>query len=298
MTSMWDDLKIKIKTLNETIWENNATWPHVEQWLNNFKADAHEMPSERLHALFLLSQFMYFGSRQLRELIRRANADTTDRRLIGMRFVREVRATRFLGIGNPSESGTHLLYLFRQENSLPKNLFVNTHEIFTRSSAGDRTLRDSRIVRYVFLDDLCGSGTQAQQYSKDVLRDLKALDSTTRACYYALFATQEALATIRTTTLFDDVRCVVELDPSFKCFGAESRYFSAEMSEINKAFAEAVCLSYGLQLVPSHPLGFRDSQLMIGFHHNTPDNTLPLFWCDKPGARWRPIFKRYPKWEW
>jgi hypothetical protein len=311
---MWDELRAKIKTLNETVWEHRANWPAVERWLGNFSADQPGEKSERLHALFLLSQFMYFGSPELRQLlrslyrdvfaypilesIRRANADTTDRRLIGSKFSGEMRATRFLGIGNPSESGTHLLYSFRQENGLPKGLFINSHEIFLRGPNGERLLRDSRVTRYVFLDDICGSGQQAGQYSEDVLKELKALQPQARACYYVLFATSEALDAIRRNTYFDDVQAVFDLDPSFRCFAADSRYFVEPPPDIDKGFAEAMCNRYGRQLTPQNPLGYRNCQLLIGFHHNTPDNTLPIIWYERSGARWTPIFKRYPKIGW
>jgi len=61
-----------------------------------------------------------------------------------------------------------------------------------------------------------------------------------------------------------------------------------------------MCRQYGEKLVGGpHSLGFDDSQLLIGFHHNTPDNTLPIIWFDEPGqASWKPIFRRYPKLEW
>lgn len=311
---MWDELRAKIKTLNETVWEHRANWPAVERWLANFSRDQPGQKSERLHALFLLSQFMYFGSPELRHLlrslysdvfaypiiesIRRAHADTTDRRLIGSKFSSEVRATRFLGIGNPSESGTHLLYYFRQENGLSKRLFINTHEIFMRGPNGQRVLHDSRITRYVFLDDISGSGQQAGEYSEHVLEELKALQPRARACYYVLFATSDALDAIRRHTLFDEVQAVFDLDPSFHCFGAGSRYFVEAAPEISKEFAEAMCNRYGRQLTPSNPLGYRNCQLLIGFHHNTPDNTLPVFWYERSGSAWTPIFKRYAKVVW
>lgn len=296
------------------VWEHRANWPAVERWLGNFSADQPGQKSERLHALFLLSQFMYFGSPELRHLlrslykdvfaypilesIRRANGDTTDRRLIGSKFSSEMRATRFLGIGNPSESGTHLLYYFRQENGLPKGLFINSYEIFLRGPNGERLLRDSRVARYVFLDDICGSGQQAGQYSEDVLKELKILQPHARACYYVLFATSEAIDAIRRNTLFDDVQAVFDLDPSFRCFGPGSRYFVDPPPEIDKRFAEDMCNRYGRQLTPRSPLGYRNCQLLIGFHHNTPDNTLPIIWYERPGVPWAPIFKRYPKIDW
>lgn len=310
---MWDELRAKIKILNETVWDHHANWPAVEQWLANFAGDVSGEKSERLHALFLLSQFMFFGAPELRQLIRalyrdvfaypiienirRANGDTTDRRLIALRFSSEMRTTRFLGIGNPSESGTHLLYYFRQENRLPKRLFINPHQLFSVGSSRDRSVRDPRVTRYVFLDDLCASGQQAEEYSDQLLKELKTLQPQARAYYYVLFATSDALQAIRATE-FDDVQAVVELDRSFRCFDDASRYFVGAPSDIDKTFALALCTRYGRQLLPSHPLGYRDGQLLLGFHHNTPDNTLPIIWHDHPSGRWVPIFRRYPKSDW
>lgn len=308
---MWDELKTKIKVLNERVWENRAEWPLVEDWLNNFTGLKEPADVEKLHALYLLSKFMYFGDRETRALlramfrdaykypiiaeIRRNNGDTLDEKFINAVFDQERQATRFLGVGNPSESGYHLLYYFRQENRLPKSLFINTHEIFTQTGSGARVIRDMSIKRYVFLDDLCGSGKQATDYSREVLKELKALRPGTIASYYVLFATVKALDDIRNNTLFDDVACVFDLDSSFKCFADESRYFAGGASGVSKTIAHDICLHYGSHLWPSHPLGYRDGQLLLGFHHNTPDNSLPIIWADEPGLDWQPIFKRYPK---
>src|SRR6266542_267271 len=165
------DLFDKIIVLNETAWENNVERPKIDSWLKNFKN-----AKERIHALYLLSQFMYFGSRPVRNLlvslyrdlykyrkiqrIRKNNADSIDTVLINSIFEKQLKRTRFLGIGNPSESGPHLLYYFRQENRLPKNLFINTHEIFRRNRKGQTVrLKSPNVYHYVFLDDFCGSGS-------------------------------------------------------------------------------------------------------------------------------------------
>ena len=95
---------------------------------------------------------MDFGNRQMRELIRvlyrdlfrypiieavrRRNRDTTDSALIQRQFERRLHKTRFLGVGNPSESGCHLLYYYRQMNSLPTNLFIHGHQIFEGRRVG------------------------------------------------------------------------------------------------------------------------------------------------------------------
>jgi len=121
-------LKAKIKTLNETIWEGRATDPKITEWLDNFALSSGAGLDERLHALFLLSNFMYFGDREIRGLlkamyrdlyrypivehVRRTNRDTLDSNVIDPLFTAQLGATRFLGVGNPSESGSHLSIIF------------------------------------------------------------------------------------------------------------------------------------------------------------------------------------------
>lgn len=315
MASLMSSMMAKIKTLHETVWEKHAAEPAISGWLDNFAVPSVTSQDERVHALFLLSNFMYFGDREIRgllkalyrdlyrypivEKIRRANGDTLDSAVIDPLFRTELHATRFLGVGNPSESGCHLLYYFRQENNLRKELFIHTHQIFTRS-IGTRSveLRDPSVSRYIFLDDFCGSGKQGTAYSRDVVEEIKNLNPRAFIAYYVLFATEDGINKVRNETKFDAARGIYELDSSFKCFSADSRYFRNRIAGIDPSFCERMCRQYGEKMVSaSHALGFDDSQLLIGFHHNTPDNTLPVIWFNEPRV-WKPIFRRYPKLGW
>jgi len=299
----------RIKVLHDTVWEGHASGPAVEEWLRNFVSPP-DAPNERLQALCLLSHFMYFGSRQMRTLlkslyrdkykypivegIRSRNGDTADSAFIQEEFGKELETTRFLGIGNPSESGVHLLYYYRQENRLERKYFINAHEIIS-TEEGSRVLANPQVTRYVFLDDFCGSGSQGKRYSKKLLAELKQISPNSHASYHVLFATTSGLEALRDETMFDSVECIYELDSTFKCFSDNSRYFAKPIAGIEKAEVEKMCRSNGGRLDSTDPLGFGDCQLLIGFHHNTPNNTLPIIWFDEPGATWTPIFKRYSK---
>lgn len=317
----------KLKTLNENLWEGRSDETAINEWLDNFVGESGaDQENERLHALYLLSNFMYFGSRLMRELlktlyrdlfkhpivesIRKSNGDTTDISKIDTSFMEELRKTRFLGVGNPSESGSHLLYYFRQENDLPKTNFIHTHQIFARRRdyhslksiwpcrRGRQSVafRYPTVSRYIFIDDFCGAGDQGVQYSEEIVEEIKEIGPDIFVGYYVLFGTTNGMNKVRSGTLFDSVECVYELDSSFKAFSRESRYFSHEIGEIDRNFAEFMCRTYGMKLCPDGPLGYGDCQLLIGFHHNTPDNTLPIIWYDELGGpSWRPIFRRYPK---
>lgn len=320
--SLEDKLLNKIMTYYSSIWRDRREDKIHEKWLDNFQRPNDESePDERLNALFLLSKFMYFGNLEMRELlkcvfrdlfkyniisnIRKANGDTLDLNFLNASFMNELRNTRFLGVGNPSESGVHLLYYFRQENALTKNLFFNAYEIFRRDIIVEKdihdyetrrldfALSDPSIRRYVFIDDFCGSGSQATTYSREIVDKIKELDSEIEVHYLMLFGTEIGVDHIKRNTSFDNVQSVFTLDDSFKCFSENSRFFQRPQEGIDKELCEKICLKYGSVLEPRIPMGYRNGQLLLGLFHNTPDNTLPIMWSDS--SSWTPIFKRYHK---
>lgn len=307
MLTSYQDLYKVVKTLAEALWEDRVSDRTIQLWLGNFTDDA-----ERWLALHLLAHFSYFGQREVKQMlralyrelvrypmvqrVRAACSNTTDSAIIEPRVLEQLLQSRFLGMGNPSESGTHLLYYFRQVNDLPKELFINSHRIFRRSAGlgSPLALREPDVRRYIFLDDLCGSGTQAQQYSEEIIAELRSLDSTAEVSYLCLFGLARGLDDVRKNTAFTEVRALFSLDDSFRCFHPLSRYYlDSEADE--RAEAESVMRSHGDRLLPGHALGYKDGQLLLGFFHNVPDNALPVLWAETDD--WRPIFPRYSKLE-
>lgn len=314
LTLYEDVLKEEIRILNKAVWENKVPETKLNEWLENFCDESlGPLSKQHLHMLYLLSQFMFFGSREIREMlkyiyshlfrypiireIRKNNGDTLDSALLNSKFIEILKKTRFLAIGNPSESGTHLLYYFRQENKIPKDLFINAHEIFrtTREAGVPKLKLCCDAERYIFIDDFCGSGTQAIDYSEKILKELKEQNSKCKLHYYVLFATENGRKNIMQNTVFDKVETVFELDESFQCFSNGSRFFLKSNNEIDKEFAKQMVIHYGKQLRYG-PYGFKNGQQMLAFSHNTPDNTLPIFGgIAENGLFWRQIFPRYDK---
>ncbi|MBF0591065.1 MAG: hypothetical protein HQL02_03145 [Nitrospirae bacterium] len=239
------------------------------------------------------------------EKIRKKHNDTTDINLINKEFSEELKHTRFLGMGNPPESGVFLLYYFRQENKLSRELFIHSHQIFSQSGGNNGAiLRENDVKRYIYIDDLCGSGTQAIDYSEDILENIKKLNPEVEVDYYVLFSTTKGLNNVRDYKKFNRVECIFELDDSYKCLENDSRYFANIDANIDASkgvcrdFARRMCKEYGKMLSPKYPLGYGDCQLLMAFNYNTPDNSLPIFWYDGEyhnNVRWIPVFKRYDK---
>jgi hypothetical protein len=310
-----DPLYAKIKVLNERLWESKVGRQNIDQWLANYEPDG-AGPSERAHALFLLSQLIYFGDREVRELLRalfrdayrypiieelrRANGDTVDQAFLSALFSVEQSQTRFLGIGNPAESGTHLLYYFRQENQLPKDLFTSVPDLFEGSmGAPDVRLRDAAVRRFVFIDDFCGSADQAIQYSNAFLTILRGIEQRMgvrfHISYLVMVANEAGLKRVRAETEFDSAEAVLELDDAYRSVSPGSKHFANPPPGITREFARDVAQKYGQRLVAKWPLGYRHNELLLGFHHNIPDNALPIIWFEYGSASWSPILPRYPK---
>jgi hypothetical protein len=315
----------KITVLSETVWEKTNK-DIVERWLSNFTEER-----ERIHALYLLTMFMYFRNEEMRVLlmalfrdkfrhpiiqeIRTKHNNTIEAKIIEPKFREELYKTKFLGLGNPSESGPYLLYYFRQVNELPKSLFIHEHEILKFDERKEnRLLRFDAVKRYIFIDDFAASGTQAIRYSKNGSIDsIKEKNPEIKIEYIALFATTDALNDIRKKCSFDKVECVIELDDSYKCFSENSRIKKNLPEGIDIDYAEKMCRKYGEKLMEviceaegfrghdikicsqKHALGFKNGQYLLGFNHNTPDNTLPIFWFSEKQFPWVSIFRRYNK---
>ena len=306
-SGLYDSLDEKIKILHETAWhdkwQNQGDQYHL--WLDNFKEE------EKIHAMFLLSKFMYFDNETIRELMQRVYEDLYRRpiiyeirrgkcltkdegAIIEEEFNKRLERTRFLSIGNPSESSAHLLYFFRQENRLERDLFINAHQLYTHTSEGDMLIAKTvvgNIDRIVVLDDFCGSGSQATAFDEEFVVNLKKDKPEIKIDYFSLFAIEKGLNKIRDLH-YNRAEAVFVLDNSYKCFSKDSRFFSAKEAEIKKS-CKLICNRYGRKLEPMNPFGYKNGQMLLGFHHNTPNNSLPIFWSEKKS--WNPIFKRFVK---
>lgn len=303
-----ESLEKKVIAYYTDIWSDQRNFEY-HKWLNNFVGGE----DEKLNALFMLSKFIYFGSVEIKamlrsifrdlykypivEYIRENYHDVADETYIEKCFKEHLNSTVFLGVGNPSESGVHLLYYFRQENMLPKTRFIHAHELFSSVFSIEekkmvQTWGNNAVKHVVFIDDFCGNGSQAIAYIKKLVKQIKDLNTTCQVDYFVLVANKNGLMNVKHETLVDNSKAVFELDESFKCFAENSRYFINVKEGIDKDLCKKICEKYGRERCGDarSPFGFNEDELMLSFFHNTPNNTLPIFWTEDKG--WYPIFNR------
>ena len=311
----FDSLKGKAKKLSEIIWENRITSLNIDLWLDNFTGECLSEDVERLNALYLLTKFLYFGQKEIQELLRAMFRDhfrhrisvkvrsslpnKDDFHMLHQRFLDELNRTRFFGVGNPAESGSHILYYFRQVNGLPNRIFPSLNQLCSGGLNDPSTQwTHPNVGRLVFIDDFCGRH-QASKFSHQnipLLRKIALRSSVNVEFWYLiLVATTDGLEFLRQNSDFDHVESVAELDSSYRTFGDDSQIYRHPPAGVDKREATDMANHYGKSLWSAHPLGYRDSQLLLGFNHNVPDNTLPVIWHDDPIRPWNAIFPRAPK---
>lgn len=305
----------KLRTLVNHAWDQEIDWREIEAWTANFDGTFLPQEEEQAHAMLGLTAFVYFSRRLVREMLRslfrdkfearliqrlrKARGDTRDATFLRLLFAEEMRTTRFIGVGNPSESGAHLLYFFRQINRLSKKSFADiagAFEPYTDHGVIKLRSREPAIRRFVFFDDLVGSGDQASLYLRDQLAQIRAHDPGVELCFLSLFATTRGLAVLNQPELFDGrADCLFELDKSYKAFSQSSRYFRGAPDWFDRSKLLRLVLGYGARIKPKIPLGYKRGQLLLGFSYNTPDNVPPVFWYDGRKRPWSPVFMRYEK---
>lgn len=306
----------RIEVLNRLLWKGLGDAPSVDRWVQNFDGRANDssLTLQRLNALHLLSHFSYFGTVEVRELlrsmyrdlfraplireIRRRDQLSRDPVELRVAYERELEATRFIGVGSPSESGNHLLYFLRQENEeLETRHMPNLIDVYSGSPEDGMKLPGG-VRRFVFIDDMVGTGDQALKYGAPLLAHLRSAAAsdgvTVEVIYLAMFARPGGLQSVREIG-FDRVDTVFELNESEVAFHPESHVYSDPPDGVSRIVGEEVAWFHGSEISPGNGYGYGEGQLLLGLQHNVPDHTLPIFWEDEGVVPWEPIFKRYRK---
>ena len=328
----------KIKHLSSWVWKTDIDNKKIDNWLENFQGLIDQNKEhEEINSLFLLKQYMYFGQREVREMLKSSYHNLFYKPLLHhLKYTSKIpnhklattleshlAKTRFLGIGNISESSSLLLYYFRQVNKLDPKLFWHVHEVFQYNEDNVLSLtlneNNEKIENYIFIDDISGTGTQAYSFftgknreeeivGLEVIKQIIKKNSNANIYYITLFSTQKSNEKLDKISNLK-IKNVFLLDDTYRVFNSKSRYFPLQKKKYEECTKELVDkekleeLNYSkkisekyfpsLNLKSYYKYGFRNSQLLLSFFYNTPNNTLPIFWAKNDS--WESIFKRYEK---
>lgn len=292
MTYLSDDLPSEkqsydiITLKNETIWENRAGRKFIEEWLSNFKGEIFNIEYERQLALWLLANFVFYNEKEVRHFCKNLYNKFIHWALLYYKKQHSLnmyqslenilQKTMFIPLGQPSESGAFVLYFFRQENSLPIDVFT--------FPSSDRRL--PIVDNYIIIDDATISGEQSTGDRLDNI--IRGISPEKTKILLTFLATDNAIKLLNDKGI-SVISCNI-IDDRCKCFSDKSTMFDNYKNDIEKC--REFARYYGNKIYPTHPLGYRDGQYAFGFFYNIPDNSLPIFWSEDI---WIPIFRRYQK---
>lgn len=298
---MPEKLLMEIVDKNNYLWEKRLTNTVLDAWTENFRGEYCDSAIEKKFATQLLKNFIYYGEKEINYLCRAAFSLLKRKRIIEnpsqyASLNTESEITQFTSscrisyIGRLSESGAWLTMNFRQENRLSYLQFVEPNAFLTNEYSPN----ELATINIIFIDDFMGTGQTTCDFWDKKVSVIKDRCPNTKFHIIALIALQKAIEKVKSHTGLDVV-CPQILDNSYRVFDSMSWIFQ---DPGERDIAKSICSHYGSVIATSeHALGYKDSQALVGFHHNIPDNTLPVIWGERQnsGGRWYPLFKRKHK---
>jgi hypothetical protein len=189
-----------------------------------------------------------------------------------------------------AKSSEHLFYPLNKLTEISKKNFIHSESL---------TAIDSRDI--VFIDDLIGTGNQAKNYIDKLKEEGKIGNQ--KLHYFAIVGLRDGIKELKNSGLFENVLITEEIQN--KAFDT-GYIFTAEES----GMAREMAFELGGQLIKGMteigPLGYKNSEALVFFGHNNPNNSLPIFWAsgkckllEKVGEsteiKWTPLFPRKVK---
>lgn len=245
----------------------SETVNRIIHWLDNFKRIEYEP------ALLMLEAIRFFSNNDIDYLLDKMCGEL--RKLFKDDFSKVI----FSGLGiYSSNSGGQFLYKLRQKLRLNEAHFPIDY---------NNSVQYNNSI--VFVDDLVGSGNQALLFYNSNLRELKV-----NKYYFSLLAYEKGLKYLTDNKCYNKVYSTKILSESDMAFSDVSEVFPD--ANIRQRISE-ISERYGKKLYPIGPLGYENSQALIVFAHNTPNNTLPIIWASENnekeiGVPWNPIWER------
>ncbi|WP_038698329.1 phosphoribosyltransferase-like protein [Paenibacillus stellifer] len=149
----------------------------------------------------------------------------------------------------------------------------------------------TQVSNYIFIDDMIGTGETMEKFLKKFVSsfpDNQFIKLTDITIYLiVLEACEEGVTRINAFCRNYNIRfCLIKNNDHQKAFKADHVY-DATCCDNNKekirTFERSIIRS-------AYPLGYSESEALMAFYHNTPNNTLSSFWHED--SQWKGIFPR------
>ena len=269
---------------------SEITPTHVRAWLDQFEDNI----QKRL-MFSLLKRIYFYDESRVREKMAIIH-EQIQSKLAQMGVTRpadrrERRQDILLSsFGKPAQSGPSYARMYAATNS------ITVHNVASFDGIPEALGKNDQIRAIVFVDDIIASGGSAVESLRKLneicgvlLKEKEAMVFISSIC--SLQRGREKLENAINEVPFEAEVIVSDpLTEADQCFSEKSEVFNSP-EDRNKA--KQIARDYGKKLQKPQPLGYKNGQLLVVFHDNCPNNTLPILWRESTGqVKWTPLFKR------
>lgn len=251
----------------------------IETWLENVESD-----EEKQIFIQLFNNFNYFTRMKFSLGLKDSYSKFKD--IVG----EEYKNSLFLPLGSQGgifNGAYEIMPLFRRINRIDKTRIVmQTQDFLTKRDT-------SSVQNIVLVDDFIGSGTTLIKYIKLLKKDYMSFLE--NKCIYVIVVVVgekglESIDKLRKETGLE-IKEIIYHKRMEKAFTDLSGIFS---NEKDRAYAKKIIRKYEKNVAKRSIdiMGFKNSEGLIGFYYNTPNNTLAVFWDSKEESTWVPILPR------
>lgn len=271
----------------------------VETWLRQFGNEYNQRLAYKV--LCALKTRGYYSlerfNNALETLLKKAVAQASGwGKVIEAKITRNVLVCHIDPMG---KSGPALVTEFRRVNQIYHKLcgsLDDVCEILAGGSELSQSLREGDHWLLVIIDDFVGSGNSGAEYIMKAVTTLDQKCPDWESCCHSFYAfvcgfekgaeVIKAASNNRVTVIIAD-----PLDEKDRFFSPEAGIFQDERE---RGYAKTLFQKIGSSLERKHPLGHEDSEALVVFPGNVPNNTLPVFYKQGhyEGKLWTPLFPR------
>lgn len=168
------------------------------------------------------------------------------------------------------------------------NEYKRIYKISNNASYKITKLKDYVIENLILFDDISGTGSTIIDFFKKYLQILKEKDSL-KIYLLVYIISEKAHEEIIKFCGEQGINIIIEhIILVKKCFEKGYIYYDEayEKEKIIRKLEEKICGDKGKEYI----LGYKNSQLLVSLHRNTPNNTLSSFWYEN--SRWKGLFPR------
>ncbi|MBX0315492.1 phosphoribosyltransferase [Planococcus glaciei] len=268
----------KIKNSNKLFMENNSIEDRdifddkrleyfekkIENWLENVETD-----EEKEIFLDLVKKYKYYNKITI--------ANSFKRGFIRFKKIEpEHKDTIYMGVGSRGgvyNGSSELMPIFKRINEIDKLRIADKPKDFY----GKYDLKS--IKNIVLIDDIIGSGTTVKRYiDENLMIDCPEIIFGKKIYVICVIASEKAVSSLKGYYQHKKIPIEIIFEQDIvKTFDIEKGLFTPEKTRIN---ARKIVKKYDTKLArrKEEILGFKESQALVSFYHNTPNNTFPIFW--------------------